>query len=53
MYLPTEDVVLTCQVAHDGQPVVTKHLTLEASDHQKEQGTGEACEASTPTNPDF
>ncbi|XP_058418179.1 signal-regulatory protein beta-1-like [Diceros bicornis minor] len=35
-----EDVVLTCQVEHDGQPAVTKHHTLEASAHQKEQDTG-------------
>uniref|UniRef100_A0A671F8X7 Ig-like domain-containing protein n=2 Tax=Rhinolophus ferrumequinum TaxID=59479 RepID=A0A671F8X7_RHIFE len=34
-----EDVVLTCQVEHDGQPAVTKHLTLEASVHQKDQGS--------------
>ncbi|XP_046535602.1 signal-regulatory protein beta-1-like [Equus quagga] len=35
-----EDALLTCQVEHDGQPVVTKHHTLEASAHQKEQDTG-------------
>ncbi|XP_058419039.1 signal-regulatory protein beta-1-like [Diceros bicornis minor] len=35
-----EDVVLTCQVEHDGQPAVTKHHTLEASAHQKERDTG-------------
>ncbi|XP_058419040.1 signal-regulatory protein beta-1-like [Diceros bicornis minor] len=35
-----QDVVLTCQVEHDGQPAVTKHHTLEASAHQKEQDTG-------------
>ncbi|KAF6284475.1 hypothetical protein mRhiFer1_009237 [Rhinolophus ferrumequinum] len=34
-----EDVVFTCQVKHDGQPVVTKHLTLKASVHQKDQGS--------------
>ncbi|XP_074173356.1 signal-regulatory protein beta-1-like [Rhinolophus sinicus] len=34
-----KDVVLTCQVEHDGQPAVTKHLTLEASVHQKYQGS--------------
>ncbi|XP_058419042.1 tyrosine-protein phosphatase non-receptor type substrate 1 isoform X1 [Diceros bicornis minor] len=39
-----EDVVLTCQVEHDGQPAVTKHQTLEASAHQKEQDTGGAPE---------
>ncbi|KAF5924850.1 hypothetical protein HPG69_008522 [Diceros bicornis minor] len=35
-----EDVELTCQVEHDGQPVVTKQHTVEASAHQKEQDTG-------------
>ncbi|XP_019501284.1 PREDICTED: signal-regulatory protein beta-1-like isoform X2 [Hipposideros armiger] len=35
-----EEVVLTCQVEHDGQPAVTKHLTLETSGHPKDQGTG-------------
>ncbi|KAM5219969.1 signal-regulatory protein beta-1-like [Hipposideros larvatus] len=34
-----EDVVLTCQVEHDGQPAVTKNLTLEASVHQKDWDT--------------
>ncbi|KAM5219959.1 immunoglobulin gamma-1 heavy chain-like [Hipposideros larvatus] len=44
-----EEVVLTCQVEHDGQPAVTKHLTLETSGHQKDQGTGKTqSEASTP-----
>nr|XP_011764496.1 signal-regulatory protein beta-1 isoform X1 [Macaca nemestrina]XP_011764497.1 signal-regulatory protein beta-1 isoform X1 [Macaca nemestrina] len=32
-----DDVVLTCQVEHDGQPVVSKSHTLEISAHQKEQ----------------
>ncbi|XP_014635343.1 PREDICTED: tyrosine-protein phosphatase non-receptor type substrate 1-like [Ceratotherium simum simum] len=45
-----EDVVLTCQAEHDRQPAVTKHQTLEASAHQKEQDTGGTPgEASTPT----
>nr|XP_008540588.1 PREDICTED: signal-regulatory protein beta-1 isoform 3-like isoform X2 [Equus przewalskii] len=35
-----EDARLTCQVEHDGQPAVTKHHTLKASAHQKEQDTG-------------
>ncbi|XP_074173350.1 signal-regulatory protein beta-1-like [Rhinolophus sinicus] len=35
-----QDVVVTCQVEQDGQPAVTKYLTLEASDHQKDQSTG-------------
>nr|XP_012417076.1 PREDICTED: tyrosine-protein phosphatase non-receptor type substrate 1 isoform X1 [Odobenus rosmarus divergens] len=34
-----EDVVLTCQVQHDGQPAVTKNHTLVASAHQKDQET--------------
>ncbi|XP_074173346.1 signal-regulatory protein beta-1 isoform X2 [Rhinolophus sinicus] len=34
-----KDVVLTCQVEQDGQPAVTKNLTLEASVHQKDQGS--------------
>ncbi|XP_011907722.1 PREDICTED: signal-regulatory protein beta-1-like isoform X3 [Cercocebus atys] len=32
-----DDVVLTCQVKHDGQPAVSKCHTLEISAHQKEQ----------------
>ncbi|XP_019501208.1 PREDICTED: signal-regulatory protein beta-1-like [Hipposideros armiger] len=36
-----EYVVLTCQVEHDGQPAVTKHLMLEASVHPKDQSTDE------------
>ncbi|XP_019501289.1 PREDICTED: signal-regulatory protein beta-1-like isoform X3 [Hipposideros armiger] len=40
-----EDVVLTCQVEHDGQPAVTKHLTLVTSDDQKDQDTGPAAPA--------
>ncbi|XP_057575722.1 signal-regulatory protein beta-1-like [Hippopotamus amphibius kiboko] len=34
-----EAVLLTCQVEHDGQPVVTKNYTLDHSAPQKEQGT--------------
>ena len=34
-----EAVVLTCQVEHDGQPVVSKNHTLEVSAPQKDQGT--------------
>ncbi|XP_054429446.1 signal-regulatory protein beta-1-like [Pteronotus mesoamericanus] len=42
-----EDVVLTCQVQHDGQPAVGRNLTLEASAHQDaDEPSGEA---STPT----
>ncbi|XP_069863013.1 tyrosine-protein phosphatase non-receptor type substrate 1 isoform X2 [Dipodomys merriami] len=33
-----ENVVLTCQVEHEGQPAITANLTLEASAQQKEQG---------------
>ncbi|EHH65480.1 Signal-regulatory protein beta-1 [Macaca fascicularis] len=32
-----DNVVLTCQVEHDGQPAVSKSHTLEISAHQKEQ----------------
>nr|XP_012610556.2 tyrosine-protein phosphatase non-receptor type substrate 1 isoform X1 [Microcebus murinus]XP_020137357.1 tyrosine-protein phosphatase non-receptor type substrate 1 isoform X1 [Microcebus murinus] len=35
-----EDVKLTCQVEHDGQPPVSKSHVLVVSTHQKEQGTG-------------
>lgn len=34
-----EDVVLSCQVEHDGQPVVTRRHTLQVSAPPKEQGT--------------
>lgn len=45
-----EDVVFTCQVQHDGQPVVTKNHTLVASAHQKDQETHKTQgEASMPT----
>ncbi|XP_014403370.1 PREDICTED: tyrosine-protein phosphatase non-receptor type substrate 1 [Myotis brandtii] len=39
-----EDAVLTCQVEHDGQPAVTKTITLEALAHQKDpdESSGEA-----------
>ncbi|KAM5219963.1 signal-regulatory protein beta-1-like isoform 4-T4 [Hipposideros larvatus] len=36
-----QDVVLTCQVEHDGQPAVTKHITLVTSDDQKDPSTDE------------
>ncbi|XP_076968384.1 signal-regulatory protein beta-1-like [Tamandua tetradactyla] len=32
-----EDVVVTCQVEHDGQPAVSAQQTLEGSAHQKDQ----------------
>uniref|UniRef100_G1Q0U3 Ig-like domain-containing protein n=1 Tax=Myotis lucifugus TaxID=59463 RepID=G1Q0U3_MYOLU len=31
-----EDAMLTCQVEHDGQPAVTKTITVEALAHQKD-----------------
>lgn len=34
-----EDVVLSCQVEHDGQPAVTRSHTLQVSAPPKEQGT--------------
>ncbi|ELK04037.1 Tyrosine-protein phosphatase non-receptor type substrate 1 [Pteropus alecto] len=34
-----ENVMLTCQVEHDGQPAVTKNHTVEVSAHQKNQST--------------
>ncbi|XP_006881734.1 PREDICTED: signal-regulatory protein beta-1 isoform 3-like [Elephantulus edwardii] len=34
-----EHVVLTCQVVHDGQPVVTKQLTLTRTEPQKNENT--------------
>ncbi|XP_016071270.1 PREDICTED: signal-regulatory protein beta-1 [Miniopterus natalensis] len=47
-----EDVTLTCLVEHDGQPAVTKNLTLKASAPEKNQSTeGSSGEASTPTDP--
>lgn len=43
-----ENVMLTCQAEHDGQPAVTKNHTVEISAHQKKQGTnGPPGEAST------
>ncbi|XP_036900179.1 signal-regulatory protein beta-1-like isoform X2 [Sturnira hondurensis] len=33
-----EAVVLTCLVQHDGQPAISRNLTLEASAHQKDKG---------------
>ncbi|EPQ13021.1 Tyrosine-protein phosphatase non-receptor type substrate 1 [Myotis brandtii] len=31
-----EDAMLTCQVEHDGQPAITKTITVEALAHQKD-----------------
>ncbi|XP_069352187.1 tyrosine-protein phosphatase non-receptor type substrate 1-like isoform X1 [Eulemur rufifrons] len=36
-----EDVKLTCQVEHDGQPPVSRSHVLVVSTHQKEQGAGD------------
>ncbi|XP_054429919.1 tyrosine-protein phosphatase non-receptor type substrate 1-like isoform X2 [Pteronotus mesoamericanus] len=44
------DVVLTCQVQHDGQPAVSRNLTLEASAHQKGLGPGEPSDKSNHLN---
>ncbi|XP_062957519.1 tyrosine-protein phosphatase non-receptor type substrate 1-like isoform X2 [Cynocephalus volans] len=44
-----EDVVLTCQVQHDGQPAVSRSHTLEVSAQQKEQGT-DAAPGKSPNN---
>ncbi|KAM5305408.1 signal-regulatory protein beta-1-like [Glossophaga mutica] len=35
-----EAVVLTCLVQHDGQPAVSRSLTLETSAHRKDKGPG-------------
>ncbi|KAM5305409.1 signal-regulatory protein beta-1-like [Glossophaga mutica] len=40
-----EAVVLTCLVQHDGQPAVSRNLTLEASAHQKDKGPGLSTDA--------
>ncbi|XP_019501314.1 PREDICTED: tyrosine-protein phosphatase non-receptor type substrate 1 isoform X2 [Hipposideros armiger] len=45
-----EEVGLTCQVEHDGQPAVTKHLTLENSVHQKDQSTDGSSGETTKLN---
>uniref|UniRef100_A0A2K6KJ63 Ig-like domain-containing protein n=1 Tax=Rhinopithecus bieti TaxID=61621 RepID=A0A2K6KJ63_RHIBE len=34
-----DDVKLTCQVEHDGQPAVNKSFSLKVSAHRKEQGS--------------
>ncbi|KAL1786183.1 tyrosine-protein phosphatase non-receptor type substrate 1 [Sigmodon hispidus] len=39
-----ENVVLTCQVEHDGNPAVIKKHTLQVSAHQKEQGVDATAE---------
>lgn len=45
-----ESVVLTCLVEHDGQPVVTRNLTLEASAHQEDQSTNGQSGGSAKSN---
>ncbi|EAW50870.1 hCG1983595, partial [Homo sapiens] len=37
-----DDVKLTCQVEHDGQPAVSKSHDLKVSAHPKEQGSNTA-----------
>ncbi|XP_010377327.2 tyrosine-protein phosphatase non-receptor type substrate 1 isoform X1 [Rhinopithecus roxellana] len=44
-----DDVKLTCQVEHDGQPAVNKSFSLKVSAHRKEQGSNTAAE-NTGTN---
>ncbi|XP_030860851.2 signal-regulatory protein beta-1 [Gorilla gorilla gorilla] len=47
-----DDVVLTCQVEHDGQQAVSKSYALEISAHQKEHGSDITHEpALAPTTP--
>ncbi|NP_006056.2 signal-regulatory protein beta-1 isoform 1 precursor [Homo sapiens] len=47
-----DDVVLTCQVEHDGQQAVSKSYALEISAHQKEHGSDITHEAAlAPTAP--
>ncbi|XP_028379678.2 signal-regulatory protein beta-1-like [Phyllostomus discolor] len=46
-----EAMVLTCLVQHDGQPAVSRNLTLEAAPNPKDQSAnGPSGEASTPTD---
>uniref|UniRef100_A0A2K5P1A0 Ig-like domain-containing protein n=1 Tax=Cercocebus atys TaxID=9531 RepID=A0A2K5P1A0_CERAT len=44
-----DDVKLTCQVEHDGQPAVNKSFSVKVSAHPKEQGSNTAAE-NTGTN---
>ncbi|XP_052582195.1 tyrosine-protein phosphatase non-receptor type substrate 1 isoform X1 [Peromyscus californicus insignis] len=44
-----ENVVLTCQVEHDGKPAVTKNHTLPVSAHQKEQGMDATPDNNSPS----
>ncbi|XP_054397677.1 signal-regulatory protein beta-1 isoform X2 [Pongo abelii] len=47
-----DDVKLTCQVEHDGQPAVSKNYDLKISAHLKEQGSNTALgPALAPTAP--
>ncbi|XP_036178329.1 signal-regulatory protein beta-1-like isoform X2 [Myotis myotis] len=43
-----EDAVLTCQVEHDGQPAVTKTVTMEAPAHQKDPDEPSEENSKTP-----
>uniref|UniRef100_A0A2K6AXU3 Ig-like domain-containing protein n=1 Tax=Macaca nemestrina TaxID=9545 RepID=A0A2K6AXU3_MACNE len=44
-----DDVKLTCQVEHDGQPAVNNSFSVKVSAHPKEQGSNTAAE-NTGTN---
>ncbi|KAM9249007.1 tyrosine-protein phosphatase non-receptor type substrate 1-like isoform 1-T3 [Dugong dugon] len=50
---PREDVVLTCQVVHDGQPAVTKNLTLKYTAPLKDQSTEPTSGKPAQTKPIF
>ncbi|KAK2505703.1 hypothetical protein MC885_017647 [Smutsia gigantea] len=45
-----EDVVLTCQVEHDGQPAVTTTQTVHISAHKQDKDTGQIPEKSNGWN---
>ncbi|XP_053782188.1 tyrosine-protein phosphatase non-receptor type substrate 1 [Desmodus rotundus] len=45
-----EAVVLTCLVQHDGQPAVSRNLTLEASAHRKDLSTDGPSDNSSNLN---
>ncbi|KAK2497330.1 hypothetical protein MC885_021766 [Smutsia gigantea] len=44
-----EDVVLTCQVEHDGQPAVTTTQTVHISAHKQDKDTGQIPGPEPPT----
>ncbi|KAI5246353.1 Tyrosine-Protein Phosphatase Non-Receptor Type Substrate 1 [Manis pentadactyla] len=45
-----EDVVLTCQVEHDGQPAVPRTHTVHVSAHKQDKDTGQIPEKSNGWN---